>query len=190
MFMRCNGRVRPEDDRRPRSRFGAFRLRRSLLILLMLISRGDARYSGGDGTPEDPYLIASAQDLLTLAAEPEDWRANFKLVADLDMSDVPPDTFQAIGDVMVPFSGLFDGAARKIRHLRCVCPGRDSLRRRVQRHLETRVGRQEALRPEQRRSECGCRRVIPLGEEWREQPRLVGDQKAWQQLGEPAITRE
>lgn len=41
---------------------------------------------GGDGTPENPYLIATAGDMQQIKAEPD---ACYKLVADIDMSEYP-----------------------------------------------------------------------------------------------------
>ncbi len=39
----------------------------NVLVLMVLVSLGNeavAQYSGGMGIPEDPYIIASAQDLI------------------------------------------------------------------------------------------------------------------------------
>lgn len=95
------------------------------IILLVLASPGHGRYSGGNGTPEAPYRIASAQDLVTLAGEPDDWWSHFTLTDDLDMSEVSAGALQPIGDRTRPFSGVFDGADREIHRLQCLASGRD-----------------------------------------------------------------
>jgi hypothetical protein len=96
-----------------------------LLLLFVAVLQGQTRYSGGSGTPEDPYLIGTAQDMLALAAGPNDWSGHFRLTADIDMAEVPRDTVCMIGDAMIPFRGSFDGAGKRILHYTCVCPDRD-----------------------------------------------------------------
>lgn len=59
---------------------------------------------GGDGTAENPYLVASAGDLLQIKAEPT---ANYKMVSDIRM-----DTYNNVNSTWLPiknFSGSFDG---------------------------------------------------------------------------------
>ena len=43
-------------------------MRASLIIVsvLLFVPTGGAQYSGGSGTAEDPYQIATAADLITL----------------------------------------------------------------------------------------------------------------------------
>jgi hypothetical protein len=97
----------------------------ALLLLSMATSRSQARYGGGHGTREVPYLIGTATDLLALAADPNDWAAHFRLTADIDMADVPQSTIYMIGDAMIPFRGSFDGAGMRILHFTCICPERN-----------------------------------------------------------------
>jgi len=113
-----------EGDTRPR------RNRRILVPAVLLLvcaatSRGQTRYSGGCGTPEDPYLISTIRDLLTLAADSNDWYYHFRLTGDIDMAGVSRDTVCMIGDASVPFRGSFDGAGRRILHFTCICPDRN-----------------------------------------------------------------
>jgi len=96
-----------------------------LLVLSAATVWGQAGYSGGSGTPEDPYLISTTRDLLDLAADSNDWYCHFKLTADIDMAEVPRDTVCMIGDAIVPFRGSFDGAGMRILHYTCICPDRD-----------------------------------------------------------------
>lgn len=44
-------------------------------------------YSGGTGDPNDPYQIATVQDLIALGETPEDYDKHFILTADIDLSD-------------------------------------------------------------------------------------------------------
>jgi len=82
-------------------------------------------YSGGSGTPEDPYRIATAQDLIDLGQTTEDYDKSFILTADIDLSGmvfdwavIAPDMNDVvIGFQGVWFSGHFDGQGHAIRHL-------------------------------------------------------------------------
>jgi len=93
-----------------------------LLFLIPLVTLGSqAGYSGGSGTQDDPYLISTANDLLALAADPNDWTGHFRLTADVNMAEVPRDTICMIGDATVPFRGTFDGAGKRILHFTLIC---------------------------------------------------------------------
>jgi hypothetical protein len=46
-----------------------------------------AKYGGGTGEPNDPYLICTAEQMNTIGAEPNDWDKHFKLIADIDLSN-------------------------------------------------------------------------------------------------------
>lgn len=82
-------------------------------------------YSGGIGTLEDPYQIASAQDLIDLGQNSTDYSEAFVLTADIDLADhrfersvIAPDTNEAsISYVGTPFSGHFDGQGHTVRNL-------------------------------------------------------------------------
>ncbi|OHB64448.1 MAG: hypothetical protein A2Y76_05635 [Planctomycetes bacterium RBG_13_60_9] len=95
----------------------------ALLCFCAVTSPSLANYSGGNGTHDDPYLISTPQDLLALAADPNDWGRHFRLVADVNMADVPGDALCIIGDHVFPFKGTFDGAGNRILHYTCICPG-------------------------------------------------------------------
>jgi len=104
-----------------------------LLIAFCLVSfPAQAQYSGGSGTAEDPYRIATADDLIALGEEPNDYDKHFILTADIDLDPnlpgrkvfdravIAPDTndtspvwqFDGAG-----FTGLFDGNHHTISHL-------------------------------------------------------------------------
>jgi hypothetical protein len=90
------------------------------------------KYGGGSGTAEDPYQIATAEDLILLGDSPQDYDKRFILTADIDLDPnlpgrkvfdkavIAPDTdpgdrwaeFQG-----TPFTGVFDGNGCMISHL-------------------------------------------------------------------------
>jgi hypothetical protein len=57
----------------------------TLLVITAVSIPVFAKYSGGSGTAGDPYQIANAADLLDLAADTNDYDANFILTADIDL---------------------------------------------------------------------------------------------------------
>jgi hypothetical protein len=61
-------------------------------------------YAGGTGTPEDPYIIATAEDLETVGLSSCQWDKHFTLTADIDLSGR-----RWTGSVIPSFSGVFDG---------------------------------------------------------------------------------
>jgi hypothetical protein len=99
-----------------------------LVIIAFLASAdADAKYSGGMGEPNDPYQIASAQDLLALAADTNDYNKCFILTADIDLDPNLPggqvfttaiiaaDTNSSSIDFQgTAFTGTFDGNSHKI----------------------------------------------------------------------------
>jgi hypothetical protein len=109
---------------------------RSLIIHLLsicVLSSPLWAYSGGSGTPEDPYQIATAQDLIDLGNEPNDYDKSFILTADIDLSDQTFDR-AVIGWDSDPnqsrfqgtyFSGSFNGQGFLVRNL-CI-QGQDYL---------------------------------------------------------------
>jgi hypothetical protein len=69
----------------------ACRFRTSLTVSLLLLANLSivhAEYSGGSGTAEDPYQIATAADLIALDETPDDYDKHFILTADTDLSDL------------------------------------------------------------------------------------------------------
>ena len=96
-----------------------------LLAFALVCRLSSGQYSSGTGTPEDPYQIATAQDLVELGNDPPDYDKHFILSADIDLSeyafngaviasDTEPNTpdFQGTG-----FSGSFDGNGHRISNL-------------------------------------------------------------------------
>ncbi len=91
------------------------------------VNYSDQKYSGGNGSEEHPYKIATAADMNAIGANPEDWDKHFILMEDIDLSyydgqEARP-VFNVIGyrylydrdPITWPFSGVFDGNDHKIR---------------------------------------------------------------------------
>ncbi len=95
---------------------------------------GRTPYSGGGtGAPNDPYRIATGEDLILLGQTPGDYHRHFILTADIDLDpNLPgrrvfhsaviapePDLPFAmnIGFQGYPFTGVFDGNGHKISHM-------------------------------------------------------------------------
>jgi len=80
-----------------------------------------AKYGGGSGTAEDPYLIYEASQMNAIGANPTDWNKHFKLMDDIDLSAFSGSAFNIIGQWVAlgspnnrPFSGIFDGNGKTI----------------------------------------------------------------------------
>jgi len=95
------------------------------VLILALTGWASAQYAGGTGTLDDPYWIASPQDLVDLGSTPEDYSKHFVLTADIDLSDhsfdravIAPDAHRSSRTYQgEPFSGVFDGNGHVIAHL-------------------------------------------------------------------------
>ena len=101
-----------------------------LLIAVCLVSLpAYAQYSGGTGEPNDPYRIATAEDLMLLGDSPEDYDKHFIMMADIDMDPYLPgrkvfdktviaqDVNDGWGFQGTAFTGVFDGNNHSISHL-------------------------------------------------------------------------
>jgi hypothetical protein len=102
-----------------------------LLVAIYLLSFPVyAKYSGGTGEPNDPYQIATAEDLIAFGGDPNDYGKNFILTADVDLDpDLPGG--RVFGDALIapdnsggvsghsgsPFRGVFDGGGHVIANL-------------------------------------------------------------------------
>jgi hypothetical protein len=91
---------------------------RSILLLAVIVlwtgSAADAKYSGGTGEPNDPYQIATAEDLNDIGNHQRDWNKHFILVNDVNLAAYTGTQFNIIGTLSGPFSGVFDGNDHKI----------------------------------------------------------------------------
>jgi len=90
----------------------------------------DGKYGGGTGEPNDPYQIATAEDLILLGETPEDYDKHFILTADIDLDPnlhgrkvfdkavIGPDTNDVVSGFQgTPFTGVFDGTGHVVSHL-------------------------------------------------------------------------
>lgn len=86
------------------------------LACVVLISSGVAfgKYSGGTGEPNDPYRIATANDLNDIGNHPNDWGSLFVMVNDINLAAYTGTQFNMIGYYfdrfnLRAFTGVFDG---------------------------------------------------------------------------------
>jgi len=79
----------------------------SMLLISQIVLAGT--YSGGSGEPDDPYKIATPEDMQAIGADPNDWDKHFVLVADINLADYTGTEFNLIGDEVSPFRAVFDG---------------------------------------------------------------------------------
>lgn len=88
-------------------------------ILFLSLTLHAQSYSGGSGTPGDPYLISNKADLKYLNANSSEWGNNFKQTADIHFSSADFATggdfynlgygFRPIGNDTTNFSGSYNG---------------------------------------------------------------------------------
>ncbi len=57
----------------------------STLLILFASVNALGQYSGGIGTADDPYQIATAADLIALGETPDDYDKHFIMTADIDL---------------------------------------------------------------------------------------------------------
>jgi hypothetical protein len=112
---------------------GNSQITRTITLLITIVSLSlpaYAQYSGGTGEPDDPYQIATAEDLITLGETTEDYDKHFILTADIDLDPnlpgrkvfdravIAPDTDDSKVDFQGDlFTGIFDGSGYTISHL-------------------------------------------------------------------------
>jgi hypothetical protein len=92
-----------------------------LSIFCLSTITAQAKYGGGSGTAEDPYLIETAEQMNAIGANLTDWDKSFKLIEDIDLSDLIGANFNIIGRWVAwgssenrPFAGVFDGNGKTI----------------------------------------------------------------------------
>ena len=98
--------------------------KRSIFLIVAVFLSGSAfagTYSGGKGEPNDPYLIATAEDLNDINNHPEDFNKCFLMVNDINLADYTGTQFNIIGYYEdyespnnAPFTGVFDGNGHTI----------------------------------------------------------------------------
>ena len=92
----------------------------SLLILvlsLVILPRpAQANYSGGTGEPNNPYRIATPNDLNDIGNHIEDFNKCFIMTADINLAAYTGTQFNIIANVSPGFTGVFDGNEHTIVH--------------------------------------------------------------------------
>ena len=105
---------------------GNSQIMRTITLLITIFSLSlpaYAQYSGGTGEPDDPYQIATAEDLLLLGETLEDYDKHFILTADIDLDPNLPGrkifdrAVIAWDSYSTGFAGIFDGNDHTISHL-------------------------------------------------------------------------
>lgn len=75
------------------------------IIATWIFEVKESNYSGGEGTEESPYIIATSEDLYKMSINKEDWTAYFVLADDIKIEH----ELGVIGTESNQFSGVFDG---------------------------------------------------------------------------------
>jgi hypothetical protein len=87
----------------------------SAVITLCIATTIYARYSEGTGEPNNPYQIATAEDLNDIGIHQEDWDKHFILINDVNLAEYTGTHFNRIGtDWNSAFGGVFNGNDHKI----------------------------------------------------------------------------
>jgi len=84
-------------------------IKRGIILILCLIFQSSAlsaKFAGGTGEPNDPYLVSTADELNSIGHNPRLMDAHFKLINDIDLTGID---FFIIGNELLPFTGVFDG---------------------------------------------------------------------------------
>jgi hypothetical protein len=101
------------------------------VITCLFVPPVQAKYSGGTGTADDPYQIATAADLILLGESPPDYDKHFVVTADLDLDPSLPGrkvfdkaaiapitrTVGWLSESGTPFAGVFDGGGHTVARL-------------------------------------------------------------------------
>ncbi len=97
-----------------------------VVVCLSLLSSLAAGYTGGTGSPEDPFQIASKDDFLAMTTASGDWGSCFILTADIDLAGLTFDNSPIAHEITkgiegnfdgTLFSGTFDGDGHRISNL-------------------------------------------------------------------------
>jgi hypothetical protein len=84
-----------------------------LLFIGLLTSTVWAKYSGGDGEPNNPYRIATVSDWNDLMHTSSDWNKCFIMTGDIDLQGV---ALTPVGNDVNQFKGVFNGNNHIIRN--------------------------------------------------------------------------
>ena len=80
-----------------------------------------AKYGGGTGGPDNPYLIYTDEHMNTIGLHEEDFGRHFEQRADIDLGSLGESDFNIIGRYpALPFRGVFDGNSHTISNFRYI----------------------------------------------------------------------
>jgi hypothetical protein len=96
-----------------------------LLSICLFSQPAQAKYGGGTGESNDPYLIYTAEQMNAIGADPNDLDKHFKLMADIDLSSYTGCQFNIIGNNQTRFTGSFDGNGHEIYNSTYQSTGKD-----------------------------------------------------------------
>jgi hypothetical protein len=90
------------------------------LVICCCSRSAQGKYGGGNGLPNDPYLIFDANQMNAIGADSHDWDKHFMLMADIDLGQFTGQEYNIIG--LSPhypgygkcFTGVFDGNGHSI----------------------------------------------------------------------------
>src|SRR4030043_606924 len=95
-----------------------------IVVICCCSLSAQAKYGGGTGEPNDPYLIYTSEQMNSIGADPCDWDKCFKLMADVDLGQFDGqdgrEEFNMIGEFVwqdpntTPFTGVFEGNGNTI----------------------------------------------------------------------------
>ncbi len=87
----------------------------SLIVPFVSAEENTTEFAGGDGSAENPYLIANSYHLSNVNLYP---KANYKMISDIDFSNQSGSNWKLIcPSSLSPFKGTFDGNGYSIRNL-------------------------------------------------------------------------
>ena len=84
-------------------------------------------YLEGNGTPDEPYLIYTAEELNLLGLFVCEWDKHFLLMNDIDLSQYSGTEFNLIGNPCQRFAGVFDGNHHAIQNFSWTSAERDCI---------------------------------------------------------------
>ena len=85
---------------------------RVLIAVCVVSLPAQAKYDGGTGEPNAPYLISTAEDLVFLGSDPDSRNKHFELTRNIELPGTTGST------ALIPeFSGTFDGNGFAISNL-------------------------------------------------------------------------
>ena len=101
-------------------------LRKVMFLVICVLALSSqmlrAQYAGGTGTVDDPFLVATAEQMNTIGQHKEHWTKHFKQIADIDLGAYTGEQFNKIGLDLgdnpggPTFTGSFDGNGFEIRN--------------------------------------------------------------------------